>query len=492
MNKENFLSDFKEKNTPVEILGDIVDWNIKVECRCLLCNEIFYITPSNLKRGSIHSKCSYIKRGENRKISHNEFIIKLHKVNKNITVVGKYEKAQKPLDVKCNICNHTWSITPNNLLSGHGCPMCHFNKLKKDLDKHCQEIMLKFPSIIILDSPQDVYQEINCQCKKCNKIWTTTLNKLKNYKTSECCPICSGKTVNVELLHNVINKNNISIEKYSERWSEKIKCTCNICGHTWKSTNTDLLNGKACSVCTNKTKKTHEQFMQEVNSLNPNVEILSQYINAKTKIKRKCTICGDISFMLPKGILGGICKGCASQKMHSLFSKSSEDYEKDFINKYKNYSLIDKYINAHTKIKIIHNKCQKSFMFHPSRIYDKTNHICPYCYPKNSNGEREIQNYLDKNNIIYIPHKTFFDLKGVNDGFLSYDFYLPDFNILIEFQGIQHYQAVDGMGGEDRFIIQKEHDKRKYNYAKENDIKLIEIPYWDFDSIDDILLRELS
>lgn len=65
-------------------------------------------------------------------------------------------------------------------------------------------------------------------------------------------------------------------------------------------------------------------------------------------------------------------------------------------------------------------------------------------------------------------------------------------NLLIEFQGIQHYEPVEIFGGEKQFKIQQEHDKRKREYAINNNIKLLEIPYWDFDNVEEILSRELG
>ena len=64
--------------------------------------------------------------------------------------------------------------------------------------------------------------------------------------------------------------------------------------------------------------------------------------------------------------------------------------------------------------------------------------------------------------------------------------------MLIEFQGRQHYECVDIFGGEDQFKIQQEHDKRKRQYAKDNNINLLEIAYWDLKNIEKILSRELS
>ena len=98
------------------------------------------------------------------------------------------------------------------------------------------------------------------------------------------------------------------------------------------------------------------------------------------------------------------------------------------------------------------------------------------------------------NNIYFIQQKTFDGLFGINNGLLSYDFYLPQYNLLIEYQGEYH----DNDGGNGRSFIEKqykkqqEHDKRKRKYAENNNIKVLEIWYWEFDNIEEILLKELN
>lgn len=59
--------------------------------------------------------------------------------------------------------------------------------------------------------------------------------------------------------------------------------------------------------------------------------------------------------------------------------------------------------------------------------------------------------------------------------------YLKDYNVLLECNGKQHYKPIEYFGGEEKFKIQQEHDERKRKYAKEHNIKLLEIPYWEFD-----------
>ena len=112
-------------------------------------------------------------------------------------------------------------------------------------------------------------------------------------------------------------------------------------------------------------------------------------------------------------------------------------------------------------------------------------------------GENYIKQYLQKNNISFNTQKKFSDLFGIGDGQLSYDFSISDEKhkyILIEYNGIQHYEANDYFGGEEQFKKQKEHDKRKRNYAKKHGYKLITIKYtYDtYESVEEYLDKELK
>ena len=110
---------------------------------------------------------------------------------------------------------------------------------------------------------------------------------------------------------------------------------------------------------------------------------------------------------------------------------------------------------------------------------------CPYCNV--IKGEDRISRYLLTNDIKYTIHKSYDDLRGIKGGKLSYDFYLPLLNLLIEYQGEQHEHPVNVFGGEEQFKVQQEHDKRKREYAQQHNIELLEIWYYDFENIEEIL-----
>lgn len=56
---------------------------------------------------------------------------------------------------------------------------------------------------------------------------------------------------------------------------------------------------------------------------------------------------------------------------------------------------------------------------------------------------------------------------------------------------MQHEQPVEYFGGKEKFKIQQEHDRRKRDYAKEHNIELLEIWYWDFNNIEQILSEKI-
>lgn len=102
-------------------------------------------------------------------------------------------------------------------------------------------------------------------------------------------------------------------------------------------------------------------------------------------------------------------------------------------------------------------------------------------------GNMKIRDALKKHNEDFEEEKSFDDLIGVNGGKLRFDFYLPRLNACIEFQGSQHYSNDKHFGGKRGLFEVKEHDIRKKEWCKKNNVELIEIPYIWEDNIEDII-----
>lgn len=109
---------------------------------------------------------------------------------------------------------------------------------------------------------------------------------------------------------------------------------------------------------------------------------------------------------------------------------------------------------------------------------------------KMSHGEIKIEKILQTANIGFETQKQFPNLKFDNGYFARFDFYLPDYNTIIEYDGRQHF--IEGSGVFDnptKFALTQEHDKIKNAYCKQHGINLIRIPFTHYDSIilDDLL-----
>ena len=70
---------------------------------------------------------------------------------------------------------------------------------------------------------------------------------------------------------------------------------------------------------------------------------------------------------------------------------------------------------------------------------------------------------------------------------LPFDFYIPLLNLLIEYDGAQHFESPEIFGGEEGLQERQENDKIKNDYCSKNGIKLVRIPYTHFDQIETIL-----
>ena len=103
---------------------------------------------------------------------------------------------------------------------------------------------------------------------------------------------------------------------------------------------------------------------------------------------------------------------------------------------------------------------------------------CPVCNSeKRSSGERKVRLFLKSNNIPYVEQKTFPDCRYKS--LLFFDFYLPQENVCIEYQGRQHYEVSDKWGGEEDFKVRQIRDEIKRKYCKQHNIELIEIKEGD-------------
>lgn len=180
-----------------------------------------------------------------------------------------------------------------------------------------------------------------------------------------------------------------------------------------------------------------------------------------------------------KFLYGRRCPFCNSKRKHTLDElklKLPEDYE----------ILSSEYFNTDTKLEFLHKTCGNRFLM-TNHDFFPGKHRCPFCI--SSNGETKIRIFLTNNKVDFEEQKYFKDLK--DKSYLKFDFFLKDFNTIIEFDGELHYlkRKTDKTGS--KLESTKYHDKLKNSYCKRKNINLLRIPFWQFKNTETILEKML-
>lgn len=184
--------------------------------------------------------------------------------------------------------------------------------------------------------------------------------------------------------------------------------------------------------------------------------------NEDGKVCIICPIHGEFWQKPSQHLIGKGCAKCGSNKLSTkdFIKKAKKIHNDDFSYEKSVYKGIFDYVTV---------KCNRC-----GAEYDVLahNHLkgrgCKFC--KHSNLELELENFFNDNNIKFEYQKRFNWL-----GLQSLDFYLPDYNVAIECQGIQHFsfKKSSKIFTEEKMIKTKELDKRKKDLCDENNIKLI-------------------
>jgi len=273
------------------------------------------------------------------------------------------------------------------------------------------------------------------------------------------------------LIHN--NKYDYSLVDYVNG-KTKVKIVCKKHGVFEQLPHNHLRSFCACKKCSdNKREKTYIDRCVDIhnNYYDYSNVIYNGYDN---NILIVCPRHGKFEQQLSKHLNNRGCPKCALENASKRYRLSLDVFlercEKVHGDRY-DYSLV-KYKNLHDKVKII---CPIHSEFEQDAAYHLKGGGCPTC--QESKGERKIRIFLQKLNIHFNPQYRISECRDTNP--LPFDFYLPFKNVLIEYDGIQHFEVCERFGGVDGFKDRKRKDEIKNNYCKHNNIKLYRIKYND-------------
>ncbi len=215
-----------------------------------------------------------------------------------------------------------------------------------------------------------------------------------------------------------------------------------------------------------------------------NYNLITKIKNNKQKVKIVCPEHGVFEQRVDGHLIGIGCKKCSDKSYIIGPDKFIENSNKKHDNKY-DYSLIyDDYVNQNSKIKII---CPKHGIFEQFAHNHSSGNGCSIC-KRDSKGQKMVRRYLKNINIHFSEQKIF--KKCIYKKYLFFDFYLPEYNCCVEYDGIQHFEPVEYFGGENVFNETKIRDNIKNEYCKNNNIHLIRISYKE--NVEEKLNHELT
>jgi len=182
------------------------------------------------------------------------------------------------------------------------------------------------------------------------------------------------------------------------------------------------------------------------------------------------------------------CPYCANQKLcpHNnlayVYPKLLEEWDYE-----KNEKDPENYFPGTSEK--VHWVCKKGHRWKTSvaKRTCKNGRGCPIC--NQSKGEKAIINFFKKHNIFCIRERKY--SKCIHKSNLRYDFFLPDFNLLVEYDGRQHFSIIEHFGGKEEFKNRKKRDEIKTIFASIQKIQFLRISYLEFNHIDIILSKLL-
>ena len=364
------------------------------------------------------------------KSTRSEFILKANETHgeKYIYDLVEYNGVDEKVKIICPE-HGVFEQTPYYHLKGHGCPICRYisaaknNPNASNTDEFILKAKQKHGNLYDYEKVKyaNAKTKVCVTCREHGDFYVTPNNHLRG----KGCPVCGRKKI--ATLHKYSREEWIKLaeNKHGAKYdyslvtykgsNKKVKIICPVHGEFWQSP-TNHLSGDGCPKCGKVYRPTGSEW-----------------------IKRASEIHG---------------------------------------NKY-DYSKVD-YINNSTKICIICHEKDADGKEHGEFWQTPANHIngqgCPIC--KESHGENIVRYLLKKENIEFIREKTFPWLVNKENGRnLYYDFYLPEMNVAIEYQGEPHYVPIKHFGGENGFKKRVFNDNLKKMLSKENNIGILYIDY---------------
>lgn len=438
-----------------------------------------------------------------KKLTTQEFIEKAKKVHGDrFDYTGvEYKGAHIPITIVCKDCGAIIKTTPHNHVVSGGCKSCRIINHTRTKEGFIEQARKVHGDKYNYDNVEYVHGEtkVEITCKKHGAFLQTPNSHLQGAGCPKCAKeemIRKATMTKEEFIAKAIavhgNKYDYTDTVYSGV-RNKIRVWCNQHKGYFEQFAATHLIGEGCQVCGGVYQPTTEEYIEMCKKVHGDKYIYDKtiYKNSNGYVWIKCDKHGYFQQKAGNHLHGCGCPDCGRDSQKEKMRNSREEFIEKAILAHPtenyDYSLVE-YVNSYTPIKII---CPKHGVFEQTPSCHLNGCGCQSC--QRSMGELKIIEFLDKHSVSYekqhkIKNKDLFCLTKT---FIC-DFYIKDKNTIIEYNGQQHYRPSSFFGGTNSFIKQQNRDVSLRLYCNEHKIKLIEIPYTEFDNIEKILKKKLK
>ena len=415
--------------------------------------------------------------------------------------------AHKKIRIKCDYCEQVYISKYATVMAGRE------TGVKKDACSNCRHLKqseIKFGKLLTVGNTPELLKYFSIRntenpnrltLHSSKKVWwfcdegheyQTTVSK----KNKHDCPYCKNRkvlkgfndlaTIYPDILNYWSKNNNFSPSEIVFGSHKRIELFCNSCTGKWKTKafNAVKENGKVfCPYCNN--AKVLPQF-NDFATYYP--ELVDEWFcekykpnellfNSATKVKWKCRDCNFTFKRSPHERNTDFCPYCSGSELKTGFNDITVTNKlglKDWSHK----NTINPRKETRFSQKIAIWKCYICKYEWKEEIRNKLKRkICPSC--TSSAGERQVQKILQDMKIKFEKEYSINTLKGIGDRNLRFDFAIlnkkEELLGFIEFDGEQHFKAVDYFGGEKKLNIIQKHDKIKNEYCSTKNIPLLRV-----------------
>lgn len=475
---ENFI---KKANL---VHGDLFDYskvrigdaNEKVEIICRIHGS-FFQQRNNHIQGNGCPKCI------GRNLTNKEFLTKAREKHDD---KFKYPEPFVSLETKiviiCKIHGKFHQSPKHHLISAHACPKCRYiaSGSKK---RRTQNQFLEKASLIHgnrYDYSESVYVTDRAKIKiKCQEHGIFEQNP-NTHLSGSGCPKCVGRYKTHDEFVALAREIHGELYDYPNEYVKshtKLEIWCKRHEFFFSQTPHSHLQGHGCRTCKNgilpgERFKTHTQFLEEAKKIHGETyQYPDEYVRSDQKLRMICSIHGEF-LQTPNSHLGGSgCNLCGFERSAKAGTKSHETFVIQAMSVHDGkYSYPETYIKDNIKITI---ECPKHGPFKQVPSGHLQGRGCSRCLE--SKGEREVNKLLKKFDLTFETQKRFAECKHIQT--LPFDFYIKDLNLLIEYDGIQHFKPVERFGGKKALKLTQYRDSIKTKFAEENGYELLRIRY---------------